>query len=326
MSKSNNLERGENITKAPTPINSETGTNRKLIITAISAGIIVIIAIIVAVSLSGRFSKEEQVQQSNSVQADTSAETDAKEEIAVEETIQEDVATEEVQQQEVKQTLDEWVNSLDISEIKYCLWNETTSEGIVLENNQDYEMKEGDVILIYKPEGEGIETMTTPENSELDGVDVNDRYNILNLKFNTKVLFHTEITSKSGTEYKFNFVINPVSGKEAIDIDGMTGEEWAANSLVSINPEFVIWNDITGTKKEIANGEEYQFEEGDVIAIYYGYSYLLKTMDPMITDVTFEYKYAIINYTPNGSRTEFKAQLIGKENEEDVVEINFTLI
>lgn len=326
MSKSNNLERGENITKTPTPINSETGTNRKLITAVIVAGIIVIVAITAAVMLLGRSPKEEQVQQSNSVQADTSVETNAKEETSVEKTIQEEVAAEEVQQQEVKQTLDEWVNSLEISEIKYCLWNETTSEGIVLENNQDYEMKEGDVILIYKPEGEGIETMTTPENSELNGVDVNDRYNILNLKFSREILFHTTITSKSGTEYKFNFALNPVSGREDIDLDGMTGEEWAANYLVSINPEFVIWNDITGTKKEIENGEEYQFEEGDVIAIYYGYSYLLKTMDPMITDVTFEYKYAIINYTPNGSPTEFKAQLIGCENEEDVVEINFTLI
>ena len=130
---------------------------------------------------------------------------------AVEDSSEEEVVTKEIQAEEVepeedvKQTLDEWVDSLNLSEFKYCIWSDSTGKGIVLEDNQVYNFKKGDKILIYKPQNLQIYSMTLPNESSVSKdkkVDINDRYNILNLVFyNSNIQFQTIIESTDGEEY-----------------------------------------------------------------------------------------------------------------------------
>ena len=250
----------------------------------------------------------------------------------VEDSSEEEVVTKEIQAEEVepeedvKQTLDEWVDSLNLSEFKYCIWSDSTGKGIVLEDNQVYNFKKGDKILIYKPQNLQIYSMTLPNESSVSRdkkVDINDRYNILNLVFyNSNIQFQTIIESTDGEEYLFNFdlVIDEIES-----IDELSGEEWL-NIIHKKNPEFVVWNNETGTKKEIQNGEEYQLQEGDTIAIYYGWGYVLQEIEPADCKTDYQSKYIGIILPPSQNAIEYKAKLVHYEDMNDVVEINFTLL
>lgn len=46
------------------------------------------------------------------------------------------------------QTVGQWAKSLDLTEPKLTIWNDTTKEGIVLENGKEYVVKEGDQLVV----------------------------------------------------------------------------------------------------------------------------------------------------------------------------------
>ena len=252
------------------------------------------------------------------------------EEAVVEESIEGEAKTEEIietkeKQEERKQTLDEWVDSLNLSELKYCVWNESKGMGIVLENNQTYELEDGDIILIYKPEG--IETMTIPNETSINGVDAHERYNILDLTYyNKETKFQTTIKSKDGQEYKFDFSIVLPSSVEIKSIKALSGDEWE-KIISKEKPAFIVWNDKTGEKTMIPDGEEYQLKEGDEIAIYHGINrYLSDIIQPAGCKLDYRTHCTRLVYASSNEPIEFKAQLASFDDANDVVEASFTLL
>lgn len=101
--------------------------------------------------------------------------------------------------------LEEWLDSLKLTEYKYCIWNEESLEGKVLENNQLYELKDNDEIILYKPEE--FKRLSLTDDVECNGWDKHEKYNIMNLFLSGNVSFESEIEAKDGTIYSFEFGI-----------------------------------------------------------------------------------------------------------------------
>lgn len=60
-----------------------------------------------------------------------------------------------------------WSQSVDRTEPKMTIWNEITKEGIILENEQKYSLKEGDQLVICtKEEGSGLSIHSALPKSE----------------------------------------------------------------------------------------------------------------------------------------------------------------
>lgn len=70
-------------------------------------------------------------------------------------------------------------------------------------------------------------------------------------------------------EYDLSVILtseNDVPAAEGtVDSKELSGFEWAI-SLEIDEPKLLVWNDETGVKKIIENGERYELQEGDVIA------------------------------------------------------------
>ena len=224
--------------------------------------------------------------------------------------------------------LEEWLDSLKLTEYKYCIWNEESLEGKVLENDQLYELKDNDEIILYKPEE--FKRLSLTDDVECNGWDKHEKYNIMNLFLSGNVSFESEIEAKDGTIYPFRFELisalkkpedfeNPKSKEE------MTGKEWA-KTLTAENPEFIVWNDENGTKRELQNGEEYQFQEGDIIAIFYSdiSKNMLQGIKPYKCELDYYNEFTIITCDQKQSKTEYEAQLVNEAGE--TITISFILL
>lgn len=113
---------------------------------------ILLISVILSMCLLGGCGKEAETVEPEAITTETVVE----EEPAVEEetaqvaekpSVEKETVVEEPEEV-VPQNVGEWSISLDRTEPKLTIWNDTTKEGTVLENGNEYAVKEGDQLVI----------------------------------------------------------------------------------------------------------------------------------------------------------------------------------
>ena len=206
------------------------------------------------------------------------------EEAAQAETVVEEVveSTEEV---ETFESAGAWAQSIDRAEPKMTIWNEITKEGIILENEQKYSLKEGDQLVICtKEKNSGLSIHSDLSLSEFESRSSTSYTQfIFNKVFLEETLFEVVMTV-AGTEYTFSVTLISEgaedNGVETNTEDNLIGKEWAA-TLEYDEPKLIVWNDETNTKEVIDNGGSYQMQSGDMLGIYHSEKYFPVRTDPI---------------------------------------------
>lgn len=217
--------------------------------------------------------QEVAVVDKETVQAEVE---ETKQEEVVQETT-EDVAqsTEEVQG---PQTVSQWAKTFDAEEPQLTIWNDITKEGIVLENGQKCVLKEGDLLVICIKEEETNMQYLSPVKCESYGT---KRYKVLEFtqQFTEETLYEFVITV-AGVEYPFSVTLISENATATVsETTEVSGKDWA-NSLEYDEPKLVAWNDETGTKEVIEQGEKYVMQQGDILGVYYPTGYFVVTALP----------------------------------------------
>lgn len=214
-------------------------------------------------------------------------------ETKVEEVVEVPESTVEEPQQEAAnyETAEEWVKSLEVEEPTVLIWNEGEKETIIIEENEEYQLKENDKVLLAKPVGQ-IDDFTCIPMEIFDGWESSKGFVelILNVQGKQEITFETSI---GGQKYVNNVTLVGISGegeanevilaKEDIDINStLPGEEWITSIGHDIAEPFIaIWNDADGSKKILENGEKYQLKEGDVFFLYLPSTMYYEMIEPV---------------------------------------------
>ena len=193
-------------------------------------------------------------------------------------------STEEV---ETFQSAGEWAQSVERTEPKMTIWNEITKEGIILENEQKYSLKEGDLLVICtKEKNSGIEINSDISLSEFKSRSSSSYTQFMfNKVFLEETLFEFVITV-AGTDYPFSVTFIPendtatVSDSETTQTTEASGKEWVS-SLEYEEPKLVVWNDEIGTKEVIEQGGKYIMQQGDTFGMYCPEGYFLYNTFPL---------------------------------------------
>ena len=221
--------------------------------------------------------------------------------------------------------LKEWYHALEGDESAYYLWNKATGEGKLLQDGKYYTLDEEDLLVLYAPEG------LDHWDLAFDVTVLND-YNIeggvayeISLEKNI-VRWNSEVTGMSGTVKNFDFaLVSPDKKESATPITEMTGGDWA-DSLVDPDPVFLVWNNETNAKKVMEEGESYRMQEGDRVALYYGFYY---KVDHVLPEGEYyfpgDFKYAVL-FSEVKDQTEVTVTLSNLYDPGDVVELSCTLL
>lgn len=258
---------------------------------------------------------------------------DAKETVQadVEETIQEEAKEEVVESTEEVETFQsagEWAHSVDRAEPKMTIWNEITKEGIILENEQKYVLKEGDLLVICtKEEGSGLSIHSALAKSEYK-VRSSSGYTqfIFNEAFIEETLFEIDITI-AGVEYPFSVTFIPENAtstasdsetSQTTQTTELSGEAWV-NTLEYDEPKLVVWNDETGTKEVIEQGGKYNMTQGDTLGIYCPEGYFLYNTFPVdcvsVTNIVARVGILEFNLTSESQNINLEAEILNPQNE-----------
>ena len=106
----------------------------------------------------------------------------------------------------------------------------------------------------------------------------------------------------------------------------MSGKDWA-NSLEYDEPMLVAWNDETGTKEVIEQGEKYVMQQGDILGVYYPTGYFVVTAWPydFFESFTVLSKVAIMDYNlPSEAQDiNLEVEVLNEQSESGIY--NYTL-
>lgn len=165
------------------------------------------------------------------------------------------------------QNVVEWVESLNAAENRVTIWNNITNEGTLLENGQEYVIREGDVLVLKHVSSYEIPLF-------INSITSNTEFKVY--EFTTEFETLTEVPivvfEDDGSEYNFMFYVISESYAPTNDSEGNAaelseGEQWVM-SLDYDEPKLVFWNDELGTQTVVEEGESYQMSDGDVMAVY----------------------------------------------------------
>ncbi len=234
---------------------------------------------------------EQEVVEPSSEEAEETVVEETTENVAIEEQPSEEV-------QEGPQTIGQWSKSLDRAEPKLTIWNNETKEGTVLENGDEYVIKDGDqLILCY----EGEETYFTMKSPILTSEISSTNYRIIDIIDKpiepTMVEFSHLI---DGVEYVYQVTLvadGITTSSKSNDSNELSGKEWAI-SLEYDSPKLIVWNDELNTKVELEEGQEYQMQPGDVLAVCGPEDYFPEKVYPedFSESIVFGFEYSIIKY------------------------------
>ena len=224
------------------------------------------IAIICCVSMlaflcAGCGKKETTQPETNQVEETVEEQTEAETEKVEEEVV------EETQAEEVD-PMEEWLTNLGLQGVYVAVWNDSNSTQHIMEEGEMYTKNEGDRFFICTPS-----FMTEINSSTNNGIEfeTSTRENYCEIFFNDSDRdndIQLAITCKNGETGNISFSLSAPT-KEVEE----TGYEWA-KSLGYDEPKMVVWNDTTGLRKELEEGETYQLCEGDEVALYMTANYL----------------------------------------------------
>lgn len=233
-------------------------------------------------------SAEKSAETKEEVAADKIEEATIEDGVQVENKVEETVeAVESTENVETFQSAGAWAQSVDRTEPKMTIWNEITKEGLILENEQKYVLKEGDSLVICtKEEKSGLRIHSDLSASEAEYKSISSssftRF-IFNKEILEETLFEVDITV-AGMEYTLGVTLISESATTSVDevseSTDMSGKEWA-NSLEYEEPKLIAWNDETGTREVIENGGQYNMQHGDVLAVYHPSGYFVSNALPI---------------------------------------------
>lgn len=202
-------------------------------------------------------------------------------------------------------TAEEWVDSLELKSPTILIWNSITLDNVILENGQEYQLKEGDQILL-STSARFDDFRCTPTNI-FEGFEPKKQKYVeifLNIEGKQEVTLEIEIDGEkyantvtfigiSGENTETVNVEEEISTKESIDLtSNLQGEEWIISIGNKIEEPFIaIWNDTEKTKKILDEGESYQLKNNDVFFVYIPSNCIFYGMDPFqlsVETVTLE--------------------------------------
>lgn len=209
----------------------------------------------------------------------------------------------------------EWAESLNTAENRVTIWNNITNEGTLLENGQEYIIREGDVLVLNNE----YKSIITP--LEVTGIDYNSTCSIFEFTadFETLTELPVVIEEDDGSEYNFMFYVISESYAPTNDSEGNAaelseGEQWVM-SLDYDEPKLVFWNDELGTQTVVEEGESYQMSDGDVMAVYlpegYRVWYAETERNSTYTEIPCNTNegYCVLEYEFSDSMTSMQLQL-----------------
>lgn len=180
--------------------------------------------------------------------------------------------TEEVVEEPVtEQTMEEWLTEIG-SQGTICMavWNDVNSTKHIIENDETYELQNGDRFFICTPSKIKKNTWTMRIKKE-NGERVDNYMEVVFQGLTDKEDITCETTCAGGEQGIIHFTLL-CSGTS--DSDKMLGLHWATKLGYDVS-KMVVWNDTTGLKQELEEGATYQLCEGDQLALYIADEYFV---------------------------------------------------
>lgn len=193
----------------------------------------------------------------NEVEQETEAETVAEE--VVESAVAE-VETETVEEVQYE-TPEEWVESLQLEEPTIVIWNSQTMENTVLQEDQEYQLKENDKILLTL--GGRMNSFNCNPMSVFQSCEPFEQLYLdisLDIVGKQKIDFEFDVNGEMYTKAA-TFIAISSEKQEMVD-----WETWATNTDTE-DVRLAVWNEITGAQILLENGSKYEIQEGDRFAI-----------------------------------------------------------
>ncbi len=216
---------------------------------------------------------QTETEQTTNLEQAEEVKSEVVEEVSNVEKEEEKLEIETISEPEVKtyETVDDWVKTVDKTEPKLTIWNSISKQGIILENEQNYVVKEGDQIVLCYIKNERI---GFPNESPMLKIG-SKSFDYFAFEFIEEPMEPTllEINPRiDGVDYALSVnVVSEKVGEIAFEIEKekkeASGKNWA-NTLSFDEPKLLIWNDETGTREIIDENGEYALEEGDTVAAY----------------------------------------------------------
>lgn len=193
----------------------------------------------------------------NEVEQEAEAETVAEE--VVESAVAE-VETETVEEVQYE-TPEEWVESLQLEEPTIVIWNSQTMENTVLQEDQEYQLKENDKILLTL--GGRMNSFNCNPMSVFQSCEPFEQLYLdisLDIVGKQKIDFEFDVNGEMYTKAA-TFIAISSEKQEMVD-----WETWATNTDTE-DVRLAVWNEITGAQILLENGSKYEIQEGDRFAI-----------------------------------------------------------
>lgn len=232
-----------------------------------------------------------------------------------EESVEEPVV--ETEEEVAVETMEERLTTLGLQGICVVVWNDSNEEEHVIEEGETYERVDGDRFFICTPSlVKGIDSLSDSNYSL--GSPTENYFEVTFDEFDKKNEIEMKINCKNGEEASFNFSIMPPQME--------LGSDWA-KALGYEEPKIVVWNDTTGLRKELEEGETYQLSKDDQVAMYTPESYIYDTSNAEQGNVIAVEKIAVLrwNLLDLGEKFDFEISAMHVETY-DTITLHVTLL
>lgn len=284
---------------------------RKLHALALAA----IMATTLAACSTDNNNKKDQVTNNTPVVEETVKPTEDVQQPEVETEVEVEATGEVVEEPETEQTMEEWLTELGSQGICLAVWNDSNGTKRLMIEGEEYVKENGDRFFACAPSL--ISKLNILSNNDSTIARLSE--NCIEILFDdseedNKITM--TITCKDGGEFTINFVIMAVETSTSTEKAEISGFEWA-EALGYDSPKMVVWNDTTGIRKELEEGETYQLCEDDRVGLYMPDNYRFDSANVEKDNMTIganvvvlwwqdielgnEFNYEITIYNPNTS-------------------------
>lgn len=226
---------------------------------------VIITSILALLMLAGCSSaKMEDAEAESAVVAEVSEAIQGAEvtETMVEEVAQFEGAEESTVENMQYETPEEWVESLQLKNPTIVIWNSETMENSILKDNEEYQLKENDHILLTLGgrmnsfNCNPMDVFKSFEPFEQLYLDIS-----LDIVGKQDIAFEFDVNGEMYTKAA-TFIAVP----SAVETEMVDWETWATNTDTE-DVRLAVWNEITGVQILLEDGSKYEIQEGDRFAI-----------------------------------------------------------
>ncbi len=216
-----------------------------------------------------------------------------------------------------EKTMEARLTELGLAGICLVVWNDTTATEKIIQNGDSYEKQEGDRFFICTP-SMMIDISSNAVKMEELKPPFDNYCEIFLMDFQEDEDVEMNVGCENGEEGSINFCM--------LKPDVQSGMEWV-QSLGYDEPKMVVWNDTTGLRKELEEGEEYQLAEGDEVAMYVPDTYIFYGSNTDMEDVlTLECVARLrLDYIDLGDKFNLEMSAMHAETY-DIVPLHVTLL